>query len=86
MTSPSHASPAPGAANSSRPTALPAALLFALVFVEGFVSLGAEILTLRRLLPHLGSANAKTRDAMGDRALDNIDAALAGKPMPFPAG
>lgn len=38
------------------------------------------------LLPHLGSANAQTRDAMGNRALDNIDAALAGKPMPYPAG
>lgn len=65
MTSPSHASPAPGAANSSRPTALPAALLFALVFVEGFVSLGAEILTLRRLLPHLGSAITVTAPTIG---------------------
>lgn len=37
------------------------------------------------LLPHLGSANMVTRDAMGFRALDNIDAALAGKPMPWPA-
>ena len=36
--------------------ALPAALLFALVFVEGFVSLGAEIVALRRLVPHVGSA------------------------------
>ncbi len=36
------------------------------------------------LLPHLGSANMVTRDAMGFRALDNIDAALAGKSMPYP--
>lgn len=38
------------------------------------------------LLPHLGSATAETRDAMGFRALDNLDAAVAGRPMPFPAG
>ena len=31
------------------------------------------------LLPHLGSATAETRDAMGDLALDGIDAVLAGK-------
>jgi lactate dehydrogenase-like 2-hydroxyacid dehydrogenase len=37
------------------------------------------------LLPHLGSATAETRDAMGFRALDNLDAAVAGRPMPFPA-
>ncbi len=36
--------------------ALPVALLFVLVFVEGFVSLGAEVLALRRLVPHVGSA------------------------------
>lgn len=47
------------------PTTLPAALLFALVFVEGFVSLGAEIITLRRLLPHLGSAITVTAPTIG---------------------
>jgi lactate dehydrogenase-like 2-hydroxyacid dehydrogenase len=28
------------------------------------------------LLPHLGSATKKTRIAMGDRAIDNLDALL----------
>ncbi|MCC2112304.1 MAG: D-glycerate dehydrogenase [Hyphomicrobiales bacterium] len=31
------------------------------------------------LLPHLGSATIETRDAMGFRALDNLDAYFAGK-------
>ena len=31
------------------------------------------------LLPHIGSATAETRDAMGFRALDNLDAHFAGK-------
>lgn len=31
------------------------------------------------LLPHIGSATHETRDAMGFRALDNIDAVFAGK-------
>jgi lactate dehydrogenase-like 2-hydroxyacid dehydrogenase len=31
------------------------------------------------LLPHLGSATIETRDAMGFRALDNLDAVFAGK-------
>jgi len=31
------------------------------------------------LLPHIGSATRETRDAMGFRALDNLDAILAGK-------
>ena len=30
------------------------------------------------LLPHIGSANRETRDAMGFRALDNLDAYFAG--------
>lgn len=30
------------------------------------------------LLPHIGSATAETRDAMGFRALDNLDAYFAG--------
>jgi phosphoglycerate dehydrogenase-like enzyme len=30
------------------------------------------------LLPHIGSATTETRDAMGFRALDNIDAVFAG--------
>ena len=32
------------------------------------------------LLPHLGSATRQTRDAMGFRALDNLDAHFAGHP------
>ena len=31
------------------------------------------------LLPHIGSATVETRDAMGFRALDNLDAIMAGK-------
>ncbi|MBI3512753.1 MAG: D-glycerate dehydrogenase [Proteobacteria bacterium] len=34
------------------------------------------------LLPHLGSATVETRNAMGFRALDNLDAFFAGKPPP----
>jgi len=32
------------------------------------------------LVPHMGSATEETRKAMGDRALDNIAAVLAGRP------
>ncbi len=35
------------------------------------------------LFPHLGSAAIEARNQMGFEALDNIDAAVAGKPMPF---
>ena len=31
------------------------------------------------LLPHIGSATRQTRDAMGFRALDNLDAIVAGR-------
>jgi glyoxylate reductase len=34
------------------------------------------------LLPHLGSATVETRDGMGFRALDNLDAFFAGQPAP----
>ncbi len=34
------------------------------------------------LLPHLGSANAETREAMGMRALANIEAFANGEPLP----
>jgi len=34
------------------------------------------------LLPHIGSATRETRDAMGFRALDNLDAILAGAAPP----
>ena len=36
-------------------------------------------LTNTFLLPHIGSANMETRDAMGFRALDNLDAYFAGR-------
>jgi lactate dehydrogenase-like 2-hydroxyacid dehydrogenase len=31
------------------------------------------------LLPHIGSATRETRDAMGYRAIDNLDAIFTGK-------
>jgi lactate dehydrogenase-like 2-hydroxyacid dehydrogenase len=31
------------------------------------------------MLPHIGSATVRTRDAMGFRALDNLDAFFAGE-------
>jgi lactate dehydrogenase-like 2-hydroxyacid dehydrogenase len=34
------------------------------------------------LLPHLGSATVETRNAMGFRCLDNLDALVAGRPAP----
>jgi len=34
------------------------------------------------LLPHLGSATVETRNAMGFRALDNLDAYFAGREPP----
>jgi lactate dehydrogenase-like 2-hydroxyacid dehydrogenase len=34
------------------------------------------------LLPHLGSATLETRNAMGFRCLDNLDAIFAGRPAP----
>lgn len=48
--------PAVSRSAAAQAAALPGGLLFLLVFVEGFVSLGAEILSLRRLVPHVGSA------------------------------
>ncbi|KLE35092.1 2-hydroxyacid dehydrogenase [Aurantiacibacter luteus] len=38
------------------------------------------------LLPHLGSATAEAREAMGLRALANIEAFAAGKPLPDKVG
>jgi lactate dehydrogenase-like 2-hydroxyacid dehydrogenase len=44
----------------------------------------ASLLALENvvLLPHLGSATARTRRAMGDKAADNLDAFFAGRPLP----
>jgi len=36
------------------------------------------------LLPHIGSATHETRDQMGFKCLDNLDAFFAGKPVPNP--
>jgi glyoxylate reductase len=37
------------------------------------------------VVPHIGSATDTARAAMADRAVDNLLAALAGDPMPYPA-
>jgi glyoxylate reductase len=36
------------------------------------------------VVPHIGSATKTTREAMADRAVDNLLAALDDKPMPYP--
>lgn len=36
------------------------------------------------LLPHVGSATVDTRDAMGQRAVENLVAGLEGRPLPYP--
>lgn len=41
------------------------ALIHAVVFIEGFCSLGAEVIALRRLVPHLGSAIVVTAPTIG---------------------
>ncbi len=40
-------------------------LIYAIVFIEGFSSLGAEIIALRRLVPHVGSAIVVTAPTIG---------------------
>jgi predicted membrane-bound spermidine synthase len=40
-------------------------LLFAIVFIEGYCSLGAEIIALRRLIPHVGSSIVVTAPTIG---------------------
>jgi glyoxylate reductase len=37
------------------------------------------------VVPHIGSATVRTRSRMADMAVDNLLAALAGRPMPYPA-
>jgi glyoxylate reductase len=37
------------------------------------------------VIPHIGSATPRSRAAMTDRAVDNLLAGLAGKPLPHPA-
>lgn len=40
-------------------------LLFTIVFIEGYCSLGAEVIALRRLVPHMGSAIVVTAPTIG---------------------
>ncbi len=51
---------------------------------EGEPRFHPDYLTLDNaiLFPHIGSATAETRDAMGFMALDNLDAVLAGREPP----
>ena len=44
---------------------MPAHVLFAVVFIEGYCSLGAEIIALRRLIPHIGSSILVTAPTIG---------------------
>ena len=44
---------------------MPAHVLFAVVFIEGYCSLGAEIIALRRLIPHVGSSILVTAPTIG---------------------
>jgi predicted membrane-bound spermidine synthase len=44
---------------------VPRNLLYLIVFIEGFCSLGAEVIALRRLVPHVGSAIVVTAPTIG---------------------
>jgi predicted membrane-bound spermidine synthase len=44
---------------------MPHRLLFAIVFIEGYCSLGAEVIALRRLIPHVGSSIVVTAPTIG---------------------
>jgi len=44
---------------------MPTRLLYLIVFIEGFCSLGAEVIALRRLVPHIGSAIVVTAPTIG---------------------
>lgn len=46
-------------------TTLPRTRLFAIVFIEGFCSLGAEVLALRQIVPHMGSSIVVTAPTIG---------------------
>ncbi|MGE5490464.1 MAG: fused MFS/spermidine synthase [Actinomycetota bacterium] len=46
-------------------TALSRPLLYAIVFIEGFCSLGVEVVALRRLVPHVGSSIVVTAPTIG---------------------
>jgi predicted membrane-bound spermidine synthase len=44
---------------------MPRLLLFAIVFIEGFCSLGAEVIALRQIIPHMGSSIVVTAPTIG---------------------
>lgn len=44
---------------------MPRHLIYIIVFIEGFCSLGAEVIALRRLLPHVGSSITVTAPTIG---------------------
>ncbi len=44
---------------------MPRHLLYLIVFIEGFCSLGAEVIALRRLVPHVGSSIVVTAPTIG---------------------
>ena len=44
---------------------MPRFLLLAIVFIEGFCSLGAEVIALRQVIPHLGSSIVITAPTIG---------------------
>jgi hypothetical protein len=47
------------------PAAMSPRLLFTIVFIEGYCSLGGEIIALRRLIPHVGSSIVVTAPTIG---------------------
>ncbi|MDX1739360.1 MAG: NAD(P)-dependent oxidoreductase, partial [Alphaproteobacteria bacterium] len=51
---------------------------------EGEPNLNPDYLKLGNvfLLPHIGSATTETRDAMGHKCLDNLDAFFKGRALP----
>ena len=44
---------------------MPRHVLFAIVFIEGFCSLGAEVIALRQIIPHMGSSIVVTAPTIG---------------------
>lgn len=55
----------PPAPLTTQPTSLSRALLFAIVFIEGYCSLGAEVIALRQIVPHMGSSIVVTAPTIG---------------------
>jgi predicted membrane-bound spermidine synthase len=51
--------------DNSADVAMSRLLLYTIVFIEGFCSLGAEVIALRRLVPHIGSSIVVTAPTIG---------------------